>query len=119
MIQPTGFSIESSEMPNANQTFELGALPAASGSRKSDRKKLLEHLTIQPGVYRHFKGACYEVIGVAPLVDSDVCFVVYRPLYGDRSLVLRRYSDFVSTVNRNGRKEPRFRLLDQQSDSSI
>ena len=68
-------------------------------------------LTLRPGVYRHFKGKNYEVLGVAPLVDSADVYVVYRPLYGDRALVLRRYDEFAGTVFRDGREQPRFQFV--------
>jgi hypothetical protein len=70
---------------------------------------------IEAGVYRHFKGNYYEVIDVAPLVDSSDFFVVYRPLYGDQSLVLRLYTDFSSTVIHNGREEPRFQKVEAEA----
>jgi hypothetical protein len=66
---------------------------------------------VKPGVYRHFKGRRYEVVGVARVVDSSEYFVVYRPLYGDRQLVMRGWADFVATVNRNDEEVPRFRYL--------
>jgi hypothetical protein len=69
--------------------------------------------TITPGTYRHFKGNNYEVLGVAQLVDIDDYFVVYRPLYGDRrGLVLRRYAEFTGTVDRDGRVQQRFVLVE-------
>lgn len=71
----------------------------------------MAHPTIQTGVYQHFKGGLYEVVGVAKLVDSDAWYVVYRPLYGDRGLVMRPFDDFFSKVVRNGEEQPRFRLL--------
>lgn len=66
------------------------------------------------GVYQHFKGGLYEVIGVAKLVDSMDCFVVYRPLYGDRELVVRPYEDFMKIVFREGREQPRFQLVQEK-----
>ena len=69
-------------------------------------------LSLQPGVYQHFKGQKYAVVGVAPLVDSDELFVVYRPLYGDQKLVLRSYAEFTGTVTRDGRTQPRFVLVE-------
>jgi hypothetical protein len=67
---------------------------------------------VKSGIYRHFKGKMYEVYGVAPVVDMPDCFyVVYRPLYGDRGIVLRPYSEFVETVNRNGKLQQRFEFV--------
>jgi hypothetical protein len=63
-------------------------------------------------VYRHFKGKLYEVIGVAHLVDSFDWFVVYCPMYGDRELVARPYAEFTGMVNREGREQIRFELVE-------
>src|SRR5262249_29218000 len=38
---------------------------------------------IRPGVYRHYKGMMYEVIGVAKHSEVLEDLVVYRALYGD------------------------------------
>lgn len=72
--------------------------------------------TLTPGVYRHFKGRLYEVVGVAPLVDSNDAFVVYRPLYGDQKLVIRSFNEFVEWVERDGRKQPRFQLCQESRE---
>jgi hypothetical protein len=74
---------------------------------------------IRPGVYRHFKGQLYEVLGTAPLVDTESYFVVYRPLYGDRALVLRLQSEFAGTVNRDGHEEPRFQFVEPASGQTL
>ena len=34
-----------------------------------------------PGLYRHYKGGEYEVIGVARHSETQEALVVYRPLY--------------------------------------
>jgi hypothetical protein len=67
---------------------------------------------IQPGIYRHFKGNFYEVIGVARKVDTAECFVIYRPLYGEMHLVARPFEEFTGTVPRDGGDEPRFRYVE-------
>ena len=66
---------------------------------------------VKPGIYRHFKGRRYEVVGVAREVDSSDYFVVYRPLYGDKQLVVRSWADFMATVRQNDQEVPRFRYL--------
>jgi hypothetical protein len=67
--------------------------------------------TIRAGIYRHFKGERYEVLGVAPIVDTSGLYVVYRPLYGNRDWVLRPYAEFVGTVVRDGCEQPRFKFI--------
>jgi hypothetical protein len=70
----------------------------------------MAHPPIPTGIYRHFKGGSYEVIGTAQLVDTSEWFVIYRPLYGNRELVARRLTEFASTVRQDGREVPRFLL---------
>lgn len=67
---------------------------------------------LQPGRYRHFKGAEYEVIGVARHSETGEALVVYRPLYGDSGLWVRPLAMFLETVEHDGRRVPRFRPAD-------
>lgn len=43
-------------------------------------------MEIQPGIYRHFKGNRYEVIGIANHSETMEPMVVYRALYGKQGL---------------------------------
>lgn len=61
-----------------------------------------------PGRYRHFKGNPYEVLGVARHSETGEEMVVYRALYGEFGLWVRPVSMFVETVERDGRRVPRF-----------
>jgi hypothetical protein len=63
---------------------------------------------IMPGRYRHYKGNCYDVIGVARHSETEERLVVYRCLYGDYSLWVRPLDMFLEDVEVNGRKVPRF-----------
>jgi hypothetical protein len=71
----------------------------------------MERPTIRPGLYRHFKGNLYEVIGVAQRVDSADWLVIYRPVAGDRGLVARPYSEFSGAVICDGQELPRFQFV--------
>lgn len=62
----------------------------------------------QPGLYRHFKGAFYEVLGTATHSESAERLVVYRPCYGERGLWVRPLAMFIETVEHEGRLVPRF-----------
>lgn len=44
---------------------------------------------LKEGLYRHYKGTYYEVIGVAKHSETLEEVVVYRPLYGERGLWVR------------------------------
>ncbi len=68
---------------------------------------------LRPGRYRHFKGGEYEVLGVARHSEGLEDMVVYRPLYNDTGLWVRPLSMFMETVERNGKMQPRFSLLEE------
>jgi hypothetical protein len=68
---------------------------------------------VPPGVYRHFKGKDYLVIGVATHSESGEELVVYRPLYGDYQLMVRPKAMFIEPVERDGYSGPRFNLIKQ------
>lgn len=67
-----------------------------------------------PGIYRHYKGALYEVIGVARHSETEESLVTYRALYGDYGLWVRPLAMFIETVNvqskNENRSQPRFAL---------
>ena len=63
---------------------------------------------IEPGVYRHFKGALYEVIGTARHSETEQEFVLYRALYGEGGLWVRPRSLWDEPVERDGYAGPRF-----------
>jgi len=44
---------------------------------------------VDPGLYRHYKGRLYDVIGIATHSESGERLVVYRPQYGERALWVR------------------------------
>lgn len=64
-----------------------------------------------PGLYRHYKGGAYRVIGIARHSETDEPLVVYRCLAADGSLWVRPLAMFGETVTVNGVAQPRFRLI--------
>lgn len=60
------------------------------------------------GVYRHFKGQCYEVITVGKHSETLEPLVIYRALYGDRAVWVRPLAEFTDTVTRDGKTQKRF-----------
>ncbi|TMU23763.1 DUF1653 domain-containing protein [Halomonas sp. ATBC28] len=63
-----------------------------------------------PGIYRHYKGSLYEVLGTAQHSESEEPLVVYRALYGEYGLWVRPRDMFVETVTKEGLTQPRFAL---------
>ncbi|MGN2252738.1 DUF1653 domain-containing protein [Frateuria sp. GZRe12] len=63
-----------------------------------------------PGVYRHYKGQRYEVLGVARHSETLEELVVYRALYGEYGLWVRPMAMFSETVTIDGEPVPRFAL---------
>jgi hypothetical protein len=66
---------------------------------------------MQPGLYRHYKGKDYVVLGVARHSETEEELVVYRPDYGDRGLWVRPLRMFNEEVEVGGRRVPRFAFL--------
>lgn len=66
---------------------------------------------IKAGIYQHYKGHNYEVIGVASHSEDESLLVVYRPLYGEGGLWVRPLAMFREEVSVNGRSVARFRFV--------
>lgn len=69
-------------------------------------------MTLKPGLYRHYKGNDYEVIGVARHSEDESELVVYRPLYGDKALWVRPLSMFIEHVQVGEELVPRFAYIE-------
>lgn len=67
------------------------------------------------GVYRHYKGQRYRVLGTARHSETLEPLVVYRALYGEYGLWVRPLAMFVETVLVDGKRVPRFAL--EQADA--
>lgn len=66
---------------------------------------------IKPGLYEHYKGNKYRVIGVARHTETLEEVVVYHSLYGDYGLWVRPLTMFQEMVEVDGKKQPRFRFI--------
>lgn len=68
-------------------------------------------MEIKPGIYRHFKGNLYEVIGIASHSETLEPMVVYQALYGSRGLWVRPAGMWLEIVDKGGYHGPRFQYL--------
>ncbi|MGM9549010.1 MAG: DUF1653 domain-containing protein [Faecousia sp.] len=68
-------------------------------------------MDIKPGLYRHFKGNLYEVIGTAAHSETREPMVVYRALYGEYGLWVRPAAMWNETIDRDSYHGPRFQYV--------
>lgn len=66
---------------------------------------------LRTGIYEHFKGNRYEVIGVARHSETLEEMVVYKKLYGDGGMWVRPLAMFLEEIEVDGKKVPRFKLI--------
>lgn len=71
-------------------------------------------MKLQTGVYRHYKGPLYRVLGCARHSETEEWLVIYQALYGDFGLWLRPQAMFCGTVEVEGEQVPRFSLVEAQ-----
>jgi hypothetical protein len=62
------------------------------------------------GIYRHYKGQRYRVLGTAYHSETLEPLVVYQALYGDHGLWVRPATMFTETIELDGEPIARFAL---------
>ncbi|HEY8585266.1 MAG TPA: DUF1653 domain-containing protein [Rhodanobacter sp.] len=62
------------------------------------------------GIYRHYKGQRYRVLGTAQHSETMELLVVYQALYGNRGLWVRPAAMFGENVQIDGKAVARFAL---------
>ncbi|MSQ57587.1 MAG: DUF1653 domain-containing protein [Limnohabitans sp.] len=76
----------------------------------------------EQGVYRHYKGNLYRVVGTARHSETLEAMTVYRALYGDAGdqlqLWVRPQSMFSEEVVIDGVRQPRFAKIDDSHDTT-
>lgn len=71
-------------------------------------------MTLQRGIYQHYKGQLYQVFHVARYSETEEELVVYQCLYGDYSMWVRPLGMFTETVKlEDGQVIPRFKLIQE------
>ncbi len=67
--------------------------------------------SLKAGIYEHFKGNTYKVLGVARHSETREELVVYQQLYGEREFCVRPLDMFLEEVEKDGKRVPRFRYV--------
>jgi hypothetical protein len=62
------------------------------------------------GIYRHYKGQRYRVLGTARHSETMEPLVVYQALYGEHGLWVRPAAMFCETIELDGEPIARFAL---------
>ncbi|HLD27643.1 MAG TPA: DUF1653 domain-containing protein [Patescibacteria group bacterium] len=70
-------------------------------------------MIIKPGVYRHYKGGNYKVIGLARHSETLEELVIYEALYANpkSKLWARPKKMFLEKMEVGGKKIPRFKFI--------
>lgn len=67
-------------------------------------------MTTIAGIYRHYKGQRYRVLGTARHSETMEELVIYQALYGEHGLWVRPAAMFAETVEMDGEPIARFAL---------
>ena len=73
-------------------------------------------MSLTAGIYRHYKGQRYRVLGTARHSETMEEVVVYQALYGDYGLWVRPATMFCETVELEGEPISRFALEQAEPD---
>jgi len=65
------------------------------------------------GLYQHFKGGYYEVIGLAEHTETLEEMVIYRSYSKEKELWVRPKEMFLGNVLVDGQEVPRFRYISE------
>lgn len=74
---------------------------------------------MQLGLYKHYKGNMYQLIGVARHTETLEHLAVYQALYGDFGLWIRPLSMFQESVEYEGQTMARFAFVQQPLNATL
>ncbi len=63
------------------------------------------------GIYEHYKGNRYEVIGIAKHSETLEEMVIYKALYGEGLIWVRPLKMFMEEIEVDGKNIPRYKLV--------
>ena len=81
--------------------------------KKFKNKEEFGELEMKKGIYEHYKGNRYQVVGIALHSETLEEMVVYKALYGEEKLWVRPVSMWDELVEKDGENVPRFKLVSE------
>jgi hypothetical protein len=70
------------------------------------------------GIYRHYKGQYYSVVGFAKHSETHEIMVLYVPHYGEAAFWVRPLAMFLESVTVDDKVYPRFEYIVDSADQS-
>lgn len=71
------------------------------------------------GIYEHYKGSRYRVLGTVQHSETEEWLVLYQALYGSCGFWVRPLEMFCEQVLIAGKSQPRFKLVETDSTRSL
>ena len=92
----------------------------ANNSSTAQKHTIAKQDAVKPGIYKHYKGKLYEVIGVGHHTETLEPLVLYRALYdtpdfGSKPLWARPVAMFQETIIFNNVEQPRFTFIEEKN----
>jgi len=98
----------------ASCTSAAPGLNAVSSIEKKEEKSMNNaETTIRIGLYKHYKGNMYHVLGIARHSESHEILVIYQMLYGSYGYWVRPLTMFTGAVMHEGKSVPRFSFVSE------
>lgn len=91
----------------------FGYLRSLAGNdlKMSEIKLSSKAKSVKVGLYEHYKGKKYQVLGVAVHSETLKELVIYQATYGEKLVWVRPLKMFLEKVEINGERKPRFIYL--------
>lgn len=70
-------------------------------------------MDIKQGIYQHYKGNLYQVLGLCRHSETLEIMVVYQALYDSYGIWVRPYQLFIGLMHHEGKEVKRFQFIQE------